>query len=94
MTPFCFADGNSIVTEKIFLDRFLHVSELTRMGLWSTARAGRSSSGGESTGRGPVIQRFVDPPVWFWLVWRGGRHDHLEDLPSRSGLFQTRGSTQ
>ncbi len=32
MTLLCFADGNSIVTEKIFPDRFLHVSELTRMG--------------------------------------------------------------
>jgi UDP-N-acetylglucosamine 1-carboxyvinyltransferase len=26
------ADGNSIVTEKIFPDRFLHVAELNRMG--------------------------------------------------------------
>ena len=32
MTLLCFADGNSIGTEKIFPDRFLHVSELTRMG--------------------------------------------------------------
>ena len=28
----CLADGNSIVTEKIFPDRFLHVAELGRMG--------------------------------------------------------------
>lgn len=28
----CLADGNSIVTEKIFPDRFLHVAELSRMG--------------------------------------------------------------
>jgi len=28
----CLADGNSIVTEKIFPDRFLHVAELNRMG--------------------------------------------------------------
>jgi UDP-N-acetylglucosamine 1-carboxyvinyltransferase len=32
MTLLCFTDGNSIVTEKIFPDRYLHVSELTRMG--------------------------------------------------------------
>ena len=28
----CLADGNSVVTEKIFPDRFLHVAELNRMG--------------------------------------------------------------
>lgn len=28
----CLADGNSIITEKIFPDRFLHVGELNRMG--------------------------------------------------------------
>ncbi len=28
----CLADGNSIITEKIFPDRFLHVAELIRMG--------------------------------------------------------------
>jgi UDP-N-acetylglucosamine 1-carboxyvinyltransferase len=28
----CLADGNSIVTEKIFPDRFLHIGELARMG--------------------------------------------------------------
>ena len=28
----CLADGNSIVTEKIFPDRFVHVAELNRMG--------------------------------------------------------------
>jgi UDP-N-acetylglucosamine 1-carboxyvinyltransferase len=32
MTVLCLADGNSIVTERIYPDRFLHVSELTRMG--------------------------------------------------------------
>jgi UDP-N-acetylglucosamine 1-carboxyvinyltransferase len=32
MTLLCLADGNSIVTEKIFPDRFLHVPELNRMG--------------------------------------------------------------
>ena len=32
MTLLCLADGNSIVTEKIFPDRFLHVAELSRMG--------------------------------------------------------------
>jgi UDP-N-acetylglucosamine 1-carboxyvinyltransferase len=32
MTLLCLADGNSIVTEKIFPDRFLHVAELNRMG--------------------------------------------------------------
>lgn len=32
MTLLCMADGNSIITEKIFPDRFLHVPELLRMG--------------------------------------------------------------
>ncbi|RMF83985.1 MAG: UDP-N-acetylglucosamine 1-carboxyvinyltransferase [Planctomycetota bacterium] len=32
MALLCLADGNSIVTEKIFPDRFLHVGELARMG--------------------------------------------------------------
>lgn len=32
MSLLCLADGNSIVTEKIFPDRFLHVAELNRMG--------------------------------------------------------------
>ena len=32
MTLLCLADGNSVITEKIFPDRFLHVGELSRMG--------------------------------------------------------------
>ena len=32
MALLCLADGNAIVTEKIFPDRFLHVAELLRMG--------------------------------------------------------------
>jgi UDP-N-acetylglucosamine 1-carboxyvinyltransferase len=32
MALLCLADGNSIVTEKIFPERFLHVAELSRMG--------------------------------------------------------------
>ncbi|MBK8915750.1 MAG: UDP-N-acetylglucosamine 1-carboxyvinyltransferase [Phycisphaerales bacterium] len=32
MSLLCLADGNSVVTEKIFPDRFLHVAELSRMG--------------------------------------------------------------
>ncbi len=32
MALVCLADGNSIITEKIFPDRFLHVAELARMG--------------------------------------------------------------
>jgi UDP-N-acetylglucosamine 1-carboxyvinyltransferase len=32
MALLCLADGNSVVTEKIFPDRFLHVAELSRMG--------------------------------------------------------------
>ncbi len=28
----CLADGNSIITEKVFPDRFLHIAELNRMG--------------------------------------------------------------
>jgi UDP-N-acetylglucosamine 1-carboxyvinyltransferase len=32
MTLLCLADGNSIITEKIFPDRFMHIAELNRMG--------------------------------------------------------------
>jgi UDP-N-acetylglucosamine 1-carboxyvinyltransferase len=32
MTLCCLADGNSIITEKIFPERFMHVPELSRMG--------------------------------------------------------------
>jgi len=32
MALLCLADGNSVVTEKIYPDRFLHVAELNRMG--------------------------------------------------------------
>jgi UDP-N-acetylglucosamine 1-carboxyvinyltransferase len=32
MALLCMADGNSMITEKIFPDRFLHVAELSRMG--------------------------------------------------------------
>jgi len=32
MSLLCLADGNSVVTEKIFPERFLHVAELSRMG--------------------------------------------------------------
>ena len=32
MALLCLADGNSIVTEKIFPDRFMHIAELNRMG--------------------------------------------------------------
>lgn len=32
MALLCLADGNSIVTEKIFPDRYMHVAELNRMG--------------------------------------------------------------
>ncbi|MGV6815176.1 MAG: UDP-N-acetylglucosamine 1-carboxyvinyltransferase [Phycisphaerales bacterium] len=32
MAMLCLAEGNSVITEKIFPERFLHVAELTRMG--------------------------------------------------------------
>ncbi|MGC9453719.1 MAG: UDP-N-acetylglucosamine 1-carboxyvinyltransferase [Phycisphaerae bacterium] len=32
MTLLCLADGNSVITEKVFPDRFMHVAELLRMG--------------------------------------------------------------
>ena len=32
MTLLCLADGISVVTEKVFPDRFMHVAELNRMG--------------------------------------------------------------
>ncbi|MCC7145627.1 MAG: UDP-N-acetylglucosamine 1-carboxyvinyltransferase [Phycisphaeraceae bacterium] len=41
MALLCLADGNSIITEKIFPDRFLHVAELLRMGA-NLVRSGAS----------------------------------------------------
>ena len=32
MALLCLADGNSVITEKIYPDRFMHVAELSRMG--------------------------------------------------------------
>lgn len=32
MALLCLADGNSVITEKIYHDRFMHVAELSRMG--------------------------------------------------------------
>lgn len=32
MAVLCLADGNSVITERIFTERFLHVAELSRMG--------------------------------------------------------------
>ncbi|NLE59266.1 MAG: UDP-N-acetylglucosamine 1-carboxyvinyltransferase, partial [Planctomycetes bacterium] len=32
MALLCLADGNSIITEKIYPDRFMHVAELSRLG--------------------------------------------------------------
>ena len=32
MALLCLADGNSVITEKIYPDRFMHVAELLRMG--------------------------------------------------------------
>lgn len=32
MAALCLADGNSVITERIFTERFLHVAELSRMG--------------------------------------------------------------
>jgi UDP-N-acetylglucosamine 1-carboxyvinyltransferase len=32
MALLCLADGNSVITEKVFPDRFMHVAELNRMG--------------------------------------------------------------
>ncbi|RME41832.1 MAG: UDP-N-acetylglucosamine 1-carboxyvinyltransferase [Planctomycetota bacterium] len=55
MALLCLADGNSVITEKVFPDRFLHVGELNRMG----ARLRKE---------GPTviiegIKRFVGAPV-------------------------------
>ncbi len=42
MALLCLADGNSIITEKIFPDRFMHVAELLRMGA-NVMRTGTSA---------------------------------------------------
>jgi UDP-N-acetylglucosamine 1-carboxyvinyltransferase len=55
MALLCLADGNSIITEKIFPDRFLHVPELNRMG----ARLRREGSTVIAQG----VKRLVGAPV-------------------------------
>ncbi|HNQ24107.1 MAG TPA: UDP-N-acetylglucosamine 1-carboxyvinyltransferase [Phycisphaerae bacterium] len=55
MALLCLADGNSVITEKVFPDRFLHVGELSRMG------AQLRKEGPTVTVEG--IKRFVGAPV-------------------------------
>lgn len=55
MSLLCLADGNSVITERIFPDRFLHVAELSRMG----ARLIRQGSTVIVSG----VRRLVGAPV-------------------------------
>jgi UDP-N-acetylglucosamine 1-carboxyvinyltransferase len=55
MALLCLADGNSIITEKIYPERFMHVAELTRMG----ARLHRHGSTVVVQG----VKRLVGAPV-------------------------------
>ena len=55
MALLCLADGNSIITEKIFPDRFMHVAELSRMG----AQIMRTGTSAVVTG----IKQFEGAPV-------------------------------
>ena len=56
MALLCLAQGNSVITEKIFPERFLHVAELTRMGA-SIHRHGTTAviSGREGTMTGAPV---------------------------------------
>jgi UDP-N-acetylglucosamine 1-carboxyvinyltransferase len=55
MALLCLADGNSIITEKIFPDRFMHTAELLRMG----ANISRNGPTALVTG----VRRLVGAPV-------------------------------
>ncbi|MBX3364553.1 MAG: UDP-N-acetylglucosamine 1-carboxyvinyltransferase [Phycisphaeraceae bacterium] len=55
MALLCLADGNSVVTEKIFPERFMHVAELARMG----ARIHRHGSTAVISG----VKRLIGAPV-------------------------------
>lgn len=55
MVLLCHADGNSIITEKIYPERFMHVAELSRMG------AGLHREGPTVVVRG--VRRLVGAPV-------------------------------
>lgn len=55
MALLCLADGNSVVTEKIFPERFMHVAELARMG----ARLHRQGSTVVVSG----VKRLIGAPV-------------------------------
>ncbi|MFR1411923.1 MAG: hypothetical protein ACLSUW_06255 [Akkermansia sp.] len=73
MTALCHHAGISVVKDTIFPQRFMHCSELKRMGRtsrWTTAppyfRVETLSAPVMASDRGP-------PPPWFWQP-EGGRH--------------------
>lgn len=47
MALMCVADGTSVITEKIFENRFMHVAELKRMGADITIEGGTATVGGK-----------------------------------------------
>jgi len=55
MTLLCLADGNSVITDKVFPDRFMHVAELLRMG----ARIRKEGPTAIVTG----VKRLIGAPV-------------------------------
>ena len=55
MALLCLADGNSIITEKIYPDRFMHAAELLRMGANITRNGPTAIVSG--------VRKFVGAPV-------------------------------
>ncbi|MEZ6082887.1 MAG: hypothetical protein R3E58_02760 [Phycisphaerae bacterium] len=81
------ADGNSVVTEKIFPDRFLHVAELNRMGtrLARKARPSLSKASRNSSGA-PVMAPTVRQPRWCSRAQLGYGQTLAPHVPSRPRL--------
>src|SRR5262249_981872 len=69
MSLLCLAEGNSVITEKIFPERFLHVAELARMGA-NLFRQGPTVgvSGGKRLGGGPVRASGLRASAWLVLA--------------------------
>jgi UDP-N-acetylglucosamine 1-carboxyvinyltransferase len=55
MAMMCLADGQSIITEKIFENRFMHVSELKRMGADISIEGNTAIVRGRSTLQGAPV---------------------------------------
>ena len=66
------AEGTGTITETVFENRFMHVSEMQRMGADIRLEKVLPAGGGESVGDARALSR----P---WYRWQGGCHRHDAD---------------